>query len=67
MKIHALVAGLHVLMKYDPHGDLNICTGHDELHAGGPAPNDLAGEDQAKLIELGWRWDETHESWSKFT
>ena len=67
MNLHRLVAGLHVLMKYDPTGQDEIQLGHDELYLGGPPPEDMAAEDVVKLTALSFRYNTHEECWSVFT
>ena len=65
MKVHSLVEGLHILMKYDPIGRDECCIARGDLIVGGPAPADLESADQDKMRALGWLWSMTHQSWSR--
>ena len=57
--------GLTILLRYDPEGDFSA--EHDEVYAGGGHPDEMEPDDVAKLLELGWRWDESMDSWVCFT
>jgi hypothetical protein len=63
--IQRIVTGLNVLFRLVPNG--YVQGEHDELFCEGPHPKDMAVEDVSKLIEAGWRWDESLESWATFT
>jgi len=65
---HDIAQGLTILNGYKPDGVTWNCDAqHDVLHATGPRPEDLSEAHKGELGKLGWRWDETLESWSTFT
>lgn len=62
----SVARGLQILNGYKSDGETWECDAqHDELHATGPAPEDLSGEDAKELRDLGWLWTGT--SWRRFT
>lgn len=62
-KAKEIKEGLEILLKYTPDGWCDAQ--HDILCA--PGPEDVSPEDRAKLITLGWHWDEECSSWAAFT
>ncbi len=60
--------GLGILLSYATDETYATCSAeHDELHAWGPEPGALSVEHQARLEELGWRWNDGYDCWSHFT
>lgn len=59
-----IVEGLQILMK---HGEVAVDAQHDILCAGPGIDGELTDEEKAKLVELGWHWDEECDSWAHFT
>jgi hypothetical protein len=60
-----MAAGLTILMKYDPEGSCSA--EHDILYAGPDEQGKVSEEDQKKLEDLGWHWDEQFDCWARFT
>jgi len=63
-KMEQVRDGLTLLLGYG--GEL-VDAQHDELFAGGAPPDQMLPEHAAKLGELGWRYDDSNESWVVFT
>jgi hypothetical protein len=59
-----LIDGLQILMK---HGAINVEGQHDIIFAGPGIDWELSKDEQAKLEELGWHFDEETDSWAMFT
>ena len=59
-----VIEGLVILMK---HGAATVEAQHDILFAGPDFDDALTKEEEAKLKELGWHFDEETDSWAKFT
>lgn len=60
-----ILEGLKILLKYDSEAEVEAQ--HDELLAGGPAPEKIDKEDRSLLENLGWSYDVRQESWYHFT
>lgn len=67
-QIHRFIEGMTMLAgKHDDAYSLQA--EHDELFCGGPSPEDPKwSDDELKaMVECGWRWDDSVESWAIFT
>jgi len=58
--VSEVMQGLQVISKYSD----DICAEHDCIYAG-PGVK-VSKDDQAKLEELGWHWDNEAGSWARF-
>lgn len=57
-----IIAGLQIFDKYN--GD--VSAEHDVIYAGCMTNNEISQEDQDKLSELGWKFNDGLESWYHF-
>ena len=61
-----LVAGLHILMKYDPNGYTHA--EHDCVYAGSSIKAGMLSlEDAKEMDRLYWHWETDDECWVYFT
>jgi hypothetical protein len=67
--IRGLIEGLEILAKYIDYGSDQDAFDfqHDVMYAGPGRAAEMAEEDLVRLGELGWRWDDELDSWSKFS
>lgn len=60
-----IIEGLSIMQK---HGlSVEVDAQHDVLYAGPGIDGELTDEEQKKLEELGWHWDEEFDCWAIFT
>lgn len=61
--------GLEILLAlHRPGRAANVSAEHDVIYASGPPPDEIPGDVLKKLTdELHWHWDESLDSWVKYT
>jgi hypothetical protein len=65
MKAKDVVAGLTVLLKYEPEAEIDAQ--HDQLFASSVDPEKVKDDDCDTLLRHKWLWDPKLESWYCFT
>ncbi len=67
MVLKNIIEGLQIFAKHCNPEKSYICAEHDEIFAGQDTKDSLTAEDTARLLELGWDYDDSYDSWQAFT